>query len=199
MSMSSTNSTRKKKFNVLLLLEPIVVLAIIGVLVIPALVAVNLTPETRGLDGESVLGAKTENLFPEEALINKEILLTLIINPHDAFSDEELLPVGDDVYKFTAKISPENSQQTKPVTILKIKNATEIDTSWQISGNLTSRSENVYFVIDGIKLKLADRNGTLLSQRINVNAGEEKFIAVQIDFGTKPQYTEELGIYLKKF
>ncbi len=163
-------------------LEPVIIVALVLVFVIPILSVLNISPITRQLKKLDVLGVTTQSNYT----------ISLVEGRHKIFTSEKLRELENkDNFEYSTSIGKRsNDRYSKP--ILKIKNKGSEPMTFLFNGGTTINTRsNILLNIEDKAYKIQADTGITYSQEIEIEPNEEKTIFLVVESLNSVQFSEE--------
>ena len=176
----STQSFKTKKI-LSELCEPLLIVVLILVFVVPIISVLNLTPTTGKTKKSDILGTSTQS----------GCTIDLIGGQHKIFSSEKLTQAeGISTFEYTLTIG-KRAAGTYSKPILKIKNKTDQQKTITFDGQTATNTKSDIFLLSGNKSYIHQNSiGVTHFEKIVFNPGEERVIFLAIDNSSGVQFSE---------
>ncbi|MGI5897986.1 MAG: hypothetical protein ACOX6Q_02395 [Candidatus Dojkabacteria bacterium] len=176
------NKTSKIKDIGAKILEPVIIVALVLVFVIPILSVINISPITRQLKKLDVLGVTTQSSY----------VIDLVEGKHRVFTSEKLRELENkDTFEYTTNIGKRSGDRySKP--ILKIRNKGAESKTFIFDGSTAVNTKsNILLNIENKSYKLQGDNGITHTQEIVVKPNSEITIFLVVESLNSIQFSEE--------
>lgn len=162
------------------LLEPITLLLLLGLFIVPILAVLNLSPITILKQGSGVLGVED----------SKEVVVATIGGKHEIIKNEFVINRNDGWYRMSVQVDnhPEGNY-SKPV--LKIMNNTDTKKEISFKGSLSgSINSDIGVLFDKTNYVLLTKTDDFYTHSLELNSGEEKTIYLSVKSETNVLFDE---------
>ncbi|HOV29664.1 MAG TPA: hypothetical protein PLD77_01140 [Candidatus Dojkabacteria bacterium] len=168
--------------------EPLLIVVLILVFVIPVISVLNLTPTTGTIKKSDVLGTSTQS----------GCTIDLIGGQHKIFSSEKLTQAeGINTFEYTLTIG-KRAAGTYSKPILRIKNKTDQPKTITFDGQTTTNTKSDIFLLSGNKSYILQNNlGVTHTEKIVFNPGEEKIIFLSVVNSSGVQFSENFKMTIQ--
>ncbi|KKR05591.1 MAG: hypothetical protein UT34_C0002G0098 [candidate division WS6 bacterium GW2011_GWF2_39_15] len=167
-------------------LDPFAIVAMILVLIIPALAVLNLSPVSKE-------GVKTnKNVLGESD--SSELGFAMVGGVHDYIKEENLDYPEDSLYTYEATIIKHNKgRYSKP--ILQIENSGSVEQTLLVSGTLeTPNNMEVSLILDDKSYRLVSREGEPFTISIKVPSQSQEIAYLQLVSNTDSLFNNHVNI-----
>jgi hypothetical protein len=179
------NSTNSKFKNFIgNVFEPVALVLLVLLFIIPTLTILNLSPITKAAPTSNVLGVNT----------SATVLVTLVGGEHKVITNEQLTKSSDSSYSYTSTLGIRGiGTYSKP--ILQIQNNTESSQKITFYGGISElTSSTIYLVVNNQKYQIRDENGQTYTQEITVNPSKSIEIGLSIVNSDPINFTENFNL-----
>jgi len=163
------------------LAEPLLIVALITIFVLPILSVINLSPKTGEIKKSDILGASTQS----------GCTVDLIGGQHKIFSSEKLTQTeGIGMFEYTVTIGKRSAgRYSKP--ILRIKNKTDQQKTIIFDGQTAINTKSDIFLLSGNNSYiLQNSTGITHTEKLTFNPNEEKIIFLAVENSANVQFSE---------
>lgn len=168
--------------------EPLAIVFLLGLYIIPILAVINLTPRVRQslTEGKSVLGVQETTA----------VQVTPITGVHSVITNEEFDRPLDNRYIYSARlIERDAGKYSKP--IIKLKNSTQVEQTVEfISSRSNSSTTELGVIYDEVAYTLVESDGEIFSRRTNLAPNEEKTVYIRIVNSSRMNFSERVVVEL---
>ncbi len=174
---------RKKKNLLPQLLEPLAIVVLLALFIIPTLTVINLSPITQDNKQMDVLGVTSDDTG---------LRIKAVGGIHNIFKNEvlEQKPFGE--YQYTSTISKRKGKEVYSKPILEIKNETSVERSVLLYGYINnSRNTHLAINVGKDKYVLNDSNNQAYTREIGIKPGERKVLYLETKNEEKVFFDQE--------
>lgn len=174
---------RKKKNLLPQLLEPLAIVVLLALFIIPTLTVINLSPITQDNKQMDVLGVTSDDTG---------LQIKAVGGIHNIFKNENLeqRPFGE--YKYTNTVSKRKGKEVYSKPILEIKNETSVERSVLLYGYINnSRNTHLAINVGKDKYVLNDSNNQAYTREISIKPGERKVLYLETKNEEKVFFDQE--------
>lgn len=165
------------------LLEPIAIVVLLALFIIPTLTIINLSPITQESKNRDVLGVSSDQTT---LTINK------VGGQHNIFKNEKLERNEFGEYTYSSTVTKRDGRKVFSKPILEVKNDTGMKRSVLLYGYINnSRNANLSIKVGKERYVLNDSNNQSYTREITVEPGEKKVLYLEIKNEERVYFNQE--------
>lgn len=165
------------------LLEPIAIVVLLALFIIPTLTVINLSPITQENKHKDVLGVSSDDTA---------LIISKVGGEHNIFKNEELEKNEFGEYTYISTITKRDGRKIYSKPILEVKNDTGMKRSVLLYGYINnSRNTNLSIMVGKERYVLNDSNNQSYTREITVEPGEKKVLYLEIKNEERVYFNQE--------
>lgn len=165
------------------LLEPIAIVILLALFIIPTLTIINLSPITQENKHRDVLGVSSDQTA---------LTISKVGGQHNIFKNEVLDKNEFGEYTYNTTVTKREGRKVYSKPILEIKNDTGMKRSLLLYGYINnSRNANLAIMVGKDRYVLNDSNNQAYTREISVESGEKKVLYLEVKNEERVYFDQE--------